>query len=154
MIKINKGNILNVTEGFIVHGCNCRGEMGAGVDVAIRSKYPIVYERYRKRYENVGLNLASCQYVEVSNSLVIVNAMTQLNYGTNDLQLDYVALKRCFENVNEMILRIKNYIRPSYSTSLNFPMIGCGLAGGNWEIVSEIIDDVVSDDITKNLWVL
>jgi hypothetical protein len=28
---------------------------------------------------------------------------------------------------------------------INIPKIGCGLAGGSWDIVSDIIDDVFKD---------
>lgn len=40
MIEYRKGNLLDITSGVIVHGCNMRGVMGSGVALAIRNKYP------------------------------------------------------------------------------------------------------------------
>jgi len=31
------------------HGCNCAGAMGAGIAVGFRTRYPAMYEEYRRR---------------------------------------------------------------------------------------------------------
>jgi O-acetyl-ADP-ribose deacetylase (regulator of RNase III) len=31
------------------HGCNCAGSMGAGIAVGFRTRYPAMYEEYRRR---------------------------------------------------------------------------------------------------------
>src|SRR5262249_34840272 len=31
------------------HGCNCQGSMGAGIAKTFRSRYPEMYEEYRRR---------------------------------------------------------------------------------------------------------
>ena len=49
MIKYIKGDILDVTEGFIVQQVNCFGVMGAGLAKQIRDKWPSVYNRYQDR---------------------------------------------------------------------------------------------------------
>jgi len=36
MIKVNKGNLLDVTSGIIVHGCNAKSVMGSGVALAVK----------------------------------------------------------------------------------------------------------------------
>jgi len=41
------GDILKVKSGFIVHQVNCQKVMGGGLALAIRKKWPIVYERYK-----------------------------------------------------------------------------------------------------------
>jgi len=37
---------------------------------------------------------------------------------------------------------------------IHFPLIGCGLDGGNWNIVENIINEVLDDTAKNNLWVL
>lgn len=46
MIEYKKGNLLDVTKGIIMHGCNCQGVMGSGVALAVKRKYPLAFDRY------------------------------------------------------------------------------------------------------------
>jgi O-acetyl-ADP-ribose deacetylase (regulator of RNase III) len=40
MREVVFGNIVDLSRGFIVHGCNAQGAMNFGVAKAIRDKYP------------------------------------------------------------------------------------------------------------------
>lgn len=150
MITRLKGNVLSVSEGIIVHGCNCLGVMGAGVAAEVRRRYPKAYETYVSMYETEGLRLGDIHFVPVEyvNNLptkVIVNAMTQQNVGTHTRQVNYEAIATVFERVvyaqKEHTLHLPIY----------FPRIGAGLAGGDWEIIEKIIDKTISDSIPAYL---
>lgn len=150
MINTIKGDILQLKEGILVHGCNSLGVMGAGIALKIKQVYPLAYEAYRQQYEVMGLGLGEVIPYTVSKEphLIIANAITQDSFGREKglVYLDYAAIRKCFSSINE--------IAKLYHLSVNFPLIGCGLAGGNWDIVAGIIESEVSDKITKNLWVL
>ena len=154
-MKIIEGDILDVKEGIIVHGCNCQGVMGSGVAKAIRDKYPEVFTAYSKLWiQRSSLTLGQTQFCiseeysgakpegfeiwSVGNSLpkdlVIVNAMTQYGYGkTGEQFVDYNAMKACFSMVRGFAEHTK---LPVY-----FPLIGCGLGGGDWSEVCGIIEN-------------
>lgn len=149
-IETRIGNLLDVTEGHIVHGCNAQGVMGSGVALAVKKKYPEAYIDYRKHYETpTGLILGKAYPFPVSDELTLWNAITQQEFGTHKRQVNYDAVVTCFEQIQEVINKdwhsdILNHI--------HIPKIGAGLGGGNWDIIHEIIEQTVSVPVT--LWVL
>lgn len=162
-MKEIQGNLLDITEGIIVHGCNCRGVMGSGVAKAVRDKYPGVYKNYRFEFENYGLKLGKIQanapktlfdfvvdrgaYLcsELPAKLVVVNALTQETYGrdANVQYVSYEALEQCFAAVRRLAL---NTGLPVY-----FPKIGAGLGGGDWRIIEGIINAELRPDVDYTL---
>lgn len=147
-IVIQRGNFLSVKEGIIVHGCNCQGKMRSGVASEIRDLYPEAYNKYKTVYDTNGLRLGSIIPVDVSDTLTIINAMTQEYYGRDKavVYVSYDAVYECFEQINVLALQMNR--------SVHFPLIGCGLGNGDWNIVSQIINDTLDSKIQKTLWVL
>jgi O-acetyl-ADP-ribose deacetylase (regulator of RNase III) len=145
MIKIIKGNILYATEDIIAHQCNCQGIMGAGLAKQIRNKYPEVYESY-KRYCNNTIDkstlLGCTQFVNCFNGKCVANLFGQYGYGRDTQYTDYDALEFCLKKVNNKAIQHKQSVALPYG-------LGCGLAGGDWNIVYRIIEEVFKDyDVT------
>lgn len=73
----------------------------------------------------------------------IANLYGQLNIGTNKQQTDYKALQKAIQDFYKQLSEIipqKNGYNLSESLRIAFPKnMGCGLAGGNWDIVEKII---------------
>ena len=153
MIKSINGNLLK-SRGIIVQGCNAQGQMGAGVAKQIRAQWPEVYEQYRARFESHGLEVGSIDYLFVDNNeRVIVNAITQEFYGNDGkIYVAYDGVKLAFEEINELV-HSEEYAKSGLPMTVNFPLIGCGLAGGDWNIVSGIINEALDDDVEKVLWI-
>jgi len=142
------GNLMDVTEGHIVHGCNAQGVMGSGVALAVKNKYPAVYNDYRVQYSRPeGLELGVSYPVAVSTDLVIWNAITQEGFGQSTRNCSYDAIQTCFEQINWQLTQT-----PSDYCELHIPFIGAGLGGGRWNIISAIIEETVTVPVT--LWVL
>jgi len=149
MITIRIGNLLDAT-GIIVHGCNSHGVMGSGVALQISNKWPSVYETYYRRYLSEGLPLGSIDYTPVSTDVLVVNVITQKDYGrASKLYVSYDAIEASFIRINDLMMDHMQYKIPKV---VNFPLIGCGLANGDWDIVSKIIDGALDDSISKVLW--
>ena len=134
MISIVKGNLLDAKVDAICHQVNCRGVMGAGVAKAISDKWPIVkleYEALCTLSSSPYDLLGTAQVVNVKNGLIVINLFGQLNYGRNKVcYTDYNALEKAMKSVNEMFKGM----------TIALPWkIGCGLAGGDWATVEEII---------------
>jgi len=73
----------------------------------------------------------------------VLNCFTQQFYGYDGKQyVSYSAIKSVFNK----ILSYRHIKGP-----IAIPKIGCGLAGGEWERVSEIINKVTGDDL--DVWV-
>jgi O-acetyl-ADP-ribose deacetylase (regulator of RNase III) len=142
LIKIVKGDILQAKEDIIGHQVNCKGIMGAGLAKQIRNKYPIAYSEYKELCLKQGDRLlGATQYIDTLDGKVIVNIFGQMGYGRNRIQTDYKALEMALKSikytVTETTLKNKSVALP-YG-------IGCGLAGGDWDIVHSIISDVFND---------
>lgn len=153
MIKVIKGDALDAQTGFIVHGCNCHGVMGAGIALGVKNRFPEAYKVYRQTYEKSGLKLGEICYAEVDTDKIIVNANTQDGFGRGIRQVSYDAIVECFEKV---VALSEDPSSPYYRKYLNivFPMIGAGLGGGKWDIISNLIDNTVPDHFNKILYKL
>ena len=80
-----------------------------------------------------GYSFAECK-LENGNPIIIINAYTQYRYGRDTRNVDYRAIEKVMK-------RLKDWTHGR----LGMPKIGCGLAGGEWSIVEEILNRVFDD---------
>jgi len=131
------GDLLDAEERIIAHGCNAKGVMGAGVALAIKKKWPAAYHDYRKEFDfnPHSLYLGRVIYSKVDiNYRVIAHCITQATYGRAKKQyVDYDAVRYAIRTLNSDLDNGKPF-------SVAMPMIGAGLAGGDWFIIEKIIE--------------
>jgi len=139
-MRIIKGDILEVKHGIVCHQVNCMGKMGAGIALDIRRTWPMVYTDYMNAYRQGKLNLGNVIFSEVAkNILYVANLCGQYYYGRDKRYTDYDAVKNCLkELVKYDDGRLTIYIPKG---------MGCSLAGGNWSIVSGLIDEIIPNAI-------
>jgi O-acetyl-ADP-ribose deacetylase (regulator of RNase III) len=141
------GNLLDSNCEYICQQVNCQGVMGSGIAKQIRERWPEVYESYRAYYESYvrqghrnGNLLGTVSFTPVENDKKrVVNMYSQHTYGYDGMRYtSYDAFANCLQ-------LIKNQV-PTGS-SIGFPHgIGCGLGGGNWLVISALIDEILGDD--------
>jgi len=128
--QINK-NILTVKEGTIVHSVNCIGAVG-GLAGAIGRLWPTNVRVYKEKVKREGRSkslLGDVLWVQVAPKLHICNLFGQYNIGLGSRQTDYIALAKGFQ-----------LIEKSAHRDIYIPYrIGCGLGGGDWDYVLEMI---------------
>ena len=157
-IQTKTGNLLHVTTGHIVHGCNAQGVMGSGVALGVKQTWPHVFESYRREHEAKGLVLGKAYPVEAVAGLIVWNAVTQNLYGTGTRLTNYEAVACCFEQINTYIEKMNEpvderslVLRDTPPVSeVHIPLIGAARGGGNWEIIREIIEQTMDFPVT--LW--
>ena len=156
MILYKQGNILSPVEEdkitIICHQVNCKGIMGAGLAKQIRSRWPEVYNRYRHFcYDRLsGGILGHCQLVKADSCTWVANLFGQLSYGTDKKQTDYDALERALNTLRLQIVQNKQFSDVTVRIPYN---MGCGLAGGNWNVVNSIITNIFNDSPIKvEIW--
>ena len=137
-MKTVKGDLIDLAiEGefdLIVHGCNCFCTMGAGIAKTIKQKFPEAYKAdlETNKGDESKLGEISWAKTETTNGeLIIVNGYTQFNWKGNGRKADYVAIRKIFQKIKEVFSGLR----------IGYPAIGAGLAGGNWQIISEIINE-------------
>lgn len=138
-MKTIEGNILGITSGIICHQVNCRGVFGAGLALQIRNKYPEAYRKYIEVHNTDGLKLGKPFYGWVSDKLIIYHLPAQYRFGKNGQHTNYNALRECLETVANNLVNFSNM--PLY---IPYGM-GCGFGGGSWEIVSQIIEEILPE---------
>lgn len=121
---------------IIAHVCNDSGGWGRGFVKAISKRWSKPEEVYRRwhRVGNETFKLGAIHNVHVARDIWVCNMIAQKGYrsANNPVPLQYDALKECLIELNSLIKDI--------SCSVHMPRIGCGLAGGKWDRVEEIIN--------------
>jgi O-acetyl-ADP-ribose deacetylase (regulator of RNase III) len=149
---------------IIVHCCNNIGGWGRGFVVALSKKWKEPEANYREWYnkkewtqdcpngtETIRFELGEVQFVDVDHLTKVANLIGQkgIAFGPEGPPVRYEEIKKGF-------LKIKNYILNTKSTAnIHMPRIGCGLAGGSWQKIYDIIKEVFEDtDIQINIYTL
>ena len=158
-MRVRFGNIFDhVKSGVIIHGCNAQGVVGSGVAKDVKARYPKAFDTYREFCEQYGIGnkellggipawVNTSGTIDVARDLIIVNAITQHRYGTDNYRyVSYKAVQDCFDAIYAMCKTIG-------VEEVHFPAIGSGLGGGDWAIISTIIKDSLQD-IDSTLWLL
>lgn len=134
MIKETVGNALTIPCNFVAHQVNCRGKMGAGIAKAIKEQTPPEeYEKYVRlcKEKTAEELLGQVQFMQ-GNSKTFCNVFGQDNYSGFASMTDYNALARAFDFL------LANYDREDVTICIP-GYLGCGLAGGSWNIVFDRI---------------
>ncbi len=142
-MKIVKGDLIKLAmDGqfdVIIHGCNCFCAMGAGIARAIKAQFPEAFEADFATKNGDRSKLGSFSHADVvrdGHAITIVNAYTQFHYSGKGVMADYGAVRNVFE---------KTKLRFS-GKRIGYPLIGAGLAGGDWRVISGIIDEALAGE--------
>lgn len=133
-MRMIDGDILTVNRGIVVHQVNCQRVMGAGLALQIRKKYPRHYEDYVSRIPHLGGLVIS----QINSELYVIGVYGQERYGKSGRQTDYAALEKGLKAVKRIAAEKHLPVYVPYG-------IGCGLAGGSWDVVKQIVAASVPD---------
>lgn len=118
----------------IVHGVSCFPVLGAGLALQLTKLNPSLlksHKAYLESFKNKANALGTYTVFHASPQKKIVNLYQQLTVSRKEPTLILSAFEQA----------IKDFAKKQHSyTPIYFPYkIGCGLAGGRWEDVLEII---------------
>jgi O-acetyl-ADP-ribose deacetylase (regulator of RNase III) len=125
---------LNGEFDLIVHGCNCFCTMGAGIAKGIKLQFPEAYAadldtRYGDKDKLGTVSWAKAKAYK--GELIVVNAYTQYEFQGQSPLVDYDAIRTSFAQIKDKFPGLR----------IGYPLIGSGLAGGDWEKISQIIEE-------------
>ena len=161
-IKYIKGDATNPTDSktkVIVHICNDIGGWGKGFVTAVSKKWKQPEIEYRNWYKNKEgkqtdtvqferlesrdkysnekkFELGNVQFVKVAEDIWVANMIAQRDIKPDkngQPPIRYSFVSKCLERVRQFAER--------HNASIHMPRIGCGLAGGQWTKIEEIIND-------------
>lgn len=135
LIKLGKDGTFDV----IIHGCNIFNTQGKGIALSMKRTFPTAYAADLATIKGDRTKLGNYTSADIqigTHILTVVNAYTQAEYWGSGVKLDYDALTDVF-----------NKIKKDFSGKrIAFPMIGAGLAKGNWDRISTIIDTALMNE--------
>lgn len=152
------GDVLKSGADIICHQVNCKGVMGTGLAYQVRQANPKLFREYRSLCTLYGSgNLGTTYVLPVDRDLYepvekqhfIANCFGQDTYGRDKCYTDYTSLNHALKMTREWALGMgKNSVAIPYG-------IGCGAAGGDWNIVRAMIRDVFEDSgLEVTIWKL
>jgi O-acetyl-ADP-ribose deacetylase (regulator of RNase III) len=124
----------------IAHCCNDAGGWGSGFVIAISKRWPEPEREYRKLFASSSrLLLGSLHVVFVEQNIWVASIIGQHGYGSRAVlsgpPIRYQALKDGFQSLAQWCI-INN-------ATVHMPRIGCGFAGGTWDMVEPLIQDTL-----------
>jgi hypothetical protein len=102
----------------------------------VRRRFPEVHDDFLSwaQSQRDTFALGSSRLSSVSDTLAVFSMICQSGYGrSRKPRIRYKALKACLDQLVE--------VASERNASVHMPRIGCGQAGGSWEVVSELIDE-------------
>ena len=151
--KTIKGNLLDAFDrgdvGIIAHQCNCFCNMGSGIAPQIAKRYPSARVADNATIKGDADKLGTFTRAIISrtgygygiNEGLVYNLYGQYGYGGNGVNTKYESLKQAMQKMQQ---QLKN---ENDEGIIGLPLIGCGLGGGDWEVVSKIINEVFTNEV-------
>lgn len=131
LIKLANQGLFDV----IGHGCNCFCTMGAGIARSMKLEFPEIDDADKSTVRGDKKKLGTFTHVDYGD-LIVLNLYIQYSFGGITPDVEYSAVRQCMTE-----------IKKRYSGKrIGLPMIGAGLAGGDWNIISKIIEDELGDE--------
>lgn len=140
LIKYVKGDATTPREignKVITHVCNDIGGWGKGFVMALSARWKEPELAYRQWFRSkANFNLGEVQLVAVTPDTWVANMLGQrdVKKGKDGKPpVRYEAIKLALE-------KVASFAKENQA-SIHMPRIGCGLAGGSWEIMEKIIEE-------------
>jgi O-acetyl-ADP-ribose deacetylase (regulator of RNase III) len=137
----------------ICHVCNDKGDWGKGFVLALSRKWKEPEKEYRLWWlkwhrglplpsTEMGFGLGRTQFVRVEDDIMVANMVAQHGIGVKKgvIPLRYTALRECLTDLYGSVSQMPK------AYTVHMPRIGCGLAGGDWDEVVGILEDVITVD--------
>ena len=140
------------TPAVIAHVCNDIGGWGRGFVTALSAKNPTPEKVYRSWHKNgfflrsssetqrIPFELGQVQYASFGDNVQVANMIAQhgVRWEGKVPPIRYEALGNCLRTVYAHAQRMP--------ATVHMPRIGCVLAGGKWEEIAKIIEEIMTVD--------
>lgn len=124
---------------IVVHICNDLGKWGKGFVIAISKRWKSPEVIYKSSFSaEKKPALGDVQFIPVEIDIVVANIIGQEGVRSHKdtkspAPIRYAAVRQGLATIAQYALQ--------HNASVHMPRIGCGLAGGKWEDVEQIISD-------------
>lgn len=134
-------NVANDTVVFVPHVCGTNGKFNSGFANVLSTVYP----ETKINYEMLpSYKMGEIQIINVDKNKIVVNMISNNeSLNKNTRTLNYYCLGKCMAS-------IRGYIKTNYNSEIkkcqiHAPRFGTGRSGGDWNFISELINDIWFD---------
>lgn len=126
---IKDGDVLQSKMHVLVNTVNCVGAMGKGIALAFKTKYPEMFEDYKKRCEQRKVKLGEPYLYKMNGAQWILNFPTKYHW-CNDSQLEWIE-----DGLKYLVKQVAGW----GIKSMAFPPLGCGNGNLKWSDVYPVM---------------
>jgi O-acetyl-ADP-ribose deacetylase (regulator of RNase III) len=127
------GNLLDYFDNkefdMIAHQANCFHTFGSGIAREIKERYPEAYQADLSTPKNDIMKLGTYSHCTLPQGLIL-NIYGQYEMSSKFIATNYDALGVAFYKINHLFSGMH----------IGLPLIGCGIAGGEWRYVRYLIE--------------
>lgn len=149
MIKYRVGNLIDAAMSddlnVIAHCCNCFNAMKSGIAPKIATAFPGAFDVDQATVRGAKNKLGDMTYsYDLTYNTLVFNLYGQYGFWKRrkgEMDLDYEALNSSLHKMSALLhsrCRILDMECSEFKVGL--PKIGAGLAGGDWSIISEMVE--------------
>lgn len=124
---------------LIVHIVNDIGAWGKGFVLSLSKRWTQPEYAYKTGWK--VRKLGEFQIIQVEKNIAVINLFAQ--HGIKKQNSNYIPIR--YEFLYSGLLKLKSLLSNRKDIAIHMPKIGCGLAGGDWDTVSKIIDKSLSE---------
>lgn len=135
MIKFTRGDMFAVPADLRVNTVNCKGAMGKGVALAFKNRYPDMFKDYQKACRDGQVRPGSMHIWKNLTGDWVVNFPTKRDWREPSR----------YEDILSGLDALHTYLKKQGPITVALPALGCGNGGLDWERVSSMITDKLSD---------
>lgn len=128
---IKSQDIINAKHTHYVNPVNCVGVMGKGLALEYKKRYPIMYKEYKALCDD---KLLYPGRLHIWNNLII-NFPTKIHWKD----------KSRYEWIESGLITLRNYISSLDNYNIGMPALGCGNGGLDFDLMKELIVNILSD---------
>lgn len=126
---------------IIPHICNNKGGWGRGFVVALSKKWELPEKSYRRWANSADdmpdFTLGMTQLVQVEDNIYVCNMIGQHDTKPHG---DIPPIR--YDRVRQCLNKLATHAEKQ-EASVHLPRIGCGLAGGTWQVIEGLIKETL-----------
>lgn len=174
MIEYKQGDLFSTdwttpTIKLVPHCCNDVDRFGSGFAGAVAKHWPQVKQRYHD-WHRLGIDIESGKPFKLGQFQTVKvrgDDLFSLTYAINMIgqrdtvssdnpkPVKYGPLYKCIEGIGMMLRNFSNQHYPVHNIEVITVKFGSDLAGGDWAIIEEMVQDQwVSDIVNVTVWEL
>lgn len=143
-VEYVKGNIIELFNNgeyeILIHGCNCFHTMGRGLALALRQRWPEVYEADLTSARGEHDKLGKYTIATLSDGREVFNLYSQYRYGLKEVQISYAAIE---EGLKSIAMRLQQ--DDDEHKRIIMPLIGATNGGADPMFIKQAILSIFGD---------